>query len=160
MFLCMTNLCLVVQEEKLKRPLSDIESWRLARVRPNRKDDESEYYGKAGENLESYKKEFKKWNPDKGDPMSADSDKRAVVSIGPRSHGRSAVLDSVTTPSISYRRIRATNPRPSPHPRPSMSTAQAILAQRNSVSIFPLIFFLSTFIFRFVMYYELHHVIL
>lgn len=110
----------------MKRPLSDIESWRLARVRPNRKDDESEYYGKAGENLESYKKEFKKWNPDKGDPMSTDSDERVVVSIGPRSHGRSAVLDSVITPSISYRRIRATNPRPSP--RPSMSTAQAILA--------------------------------
>ncbi|XP_037433197.1 uncharacterized protein LOC119300284 [Triticum dicoccoides] len=64
--------------------------------------------------------------------MSADSDERAVVSIGPRSHGRSAVLDSVITPSISYRRIRATNPRPSPRPRPSMSTAQAILAQRNS----------------------------
>ena len=123
MFLCMTNLCLAVQEEKLKRPLSDIESWRLARVRPNRKDDESEYYGNVGENLESYKKEFKKWNPDKEDPMSADSDERAVVSIGPRSHGRSAVLDSVITPSISYRRIRATNPGPSPRPRPSMSTA-------------------------------------
>ena len=90
-------------------------------MRPNRKDDESEYYGKSRENLESYKKEFKKWNPDKGDPMSTDSDERVVVSIGPRSHGRSAVLDSVITPSISYRRIRATNPRPSPRPRPEVS---------------------------------------
>lgn len=124
-----------LQEEKLKRPLSDIESWRLARVRPNRKAGESEYYGHTGENLESYKEEFKKWNPDKPDPMSMDADERAVVSIGPKSHGRQPVLDSVITPSISYRRIRATNPRWSPRPCLSTSTAQSILAQRHSASL-------------------------
>lgn len=123
-----------LQEEKLKRPLSDIESWRLARVRPNRKDGESEYYGHTGENLASYTGEFQKWNPGTSDPMTADTDERAVVSIGPKSHGRQSVLDSVITPSVSYTRLRTTNPRPSPRPRrsPSTSTAQSILSQRHS----------------------------
>ena len=159
MLLCMTNLCLAVQEEKLKRPLSDIESWRLARVRPNPKAGESEYYGHTGENLTSYTKEFQKWNPGTSDPLSVDTDERAAVSIGPKSHGRHPILDSVITPSVSYRRIRASDPRPNQRPRPSASSTLSLVAQQNSVSIFPLIFFLSTFIFRIAMFYEFHHVI-
>ena len=41
MFLCIANFCLTLQEDKLKRPLSDIESWKLARERSDRKEGES-----------------------------------------------------------------------------------------------------------------------
>lgn len=145
----------------MKRSLSDIESWTLARVRPNRKAGESEYYGHTGENLMAYTQEFQKRNPETSDPMSEDTDERAAVGIGPRSHGRHKILDSVITPSVSYRQIRATDPRTSnrPCPRSSTSSALSLLAQQNSVSIFPLIFFHSTFIFRIPMFYEYHHVI-
>ena len=47
----MTNLCLVVQEEKLKRPLSDMEAWELAHVRSKDKDGKGKYYGKTEKNL-------------------------------------------------------------------------------------------------------------
>ena len=33
----MTNLCLVVQEEKLKRPLSDMQVWEIAHTRKDSK---------------------------------------------------------------------------------------------------------------------------
>ena len=51
MFLCMANFCLTLQEDKLKRPLSDMESWKLARERSRRKEGESQYYGKTEEHL-------------------------------------------------------------------------------------------------------------
>ena len=38
----------------MKRPLSDMESWKLARERSRRKEGESQYYGKTEEHLESY----------------------------------------------------------------------------------------------------------
>ena len=54
MFLCMANFCLTLQEDKLQRPLSDMESWKLARERSRRKEGESQYYGKTEEHLGSY----------------------------------------------------------------------------------------------------------
>ena len=42
----MTNLCLVVQEEKLKRPLSDMQAWEIAHTRKDPKPGEPKYYGK------------------------------------------------------------------------------------------------------------------
>ncbi|XP_037409757.1 reticuline oxidase-like [Triticum dicoccoides] len=48
-----------MKEDKLKRPLSDMELWKLARARSDRKECESEYYGKTEEHLETYK-EFEK----------------------------------------------------------------------------------------------------
>ena len=47
MFLCMANFCLTLQEDKLKRPLSDIESWKLAREQSDSKAGESQYYGRT-----------------------------------------------------------------------------------------------------------------
>lgn len=118
----------------MKLSLSDIESWTLARVRPNRKAGESEYYGHTGENLMAYTQEFLKWNPETSDPMSEDTDERAAVGIGPRSHGRHKILDSMITPSVSYRQIRAIDPRTSnrPCPRSSTSSSLSLLAQQNS----------------------------
>ena len=42
----MTNLCLVVQEEKLKRPLSHMQAWEIAHTRKDPKPGEPKYYGK------------------------------------------------------------------------------------------------------------------
>jgi hypothetical protein len=41
----MTNLCLVVQEEKLKRPLSHMEAWEIAHTHRKPKPSEAKYYG-------------------------------------------------------------------------------------------------------------------
>ena len=60
----MTNLCLVVREEKLKWPVSDIESWELAHVRSNHKDGEGKYYDKTEENPTTYMEEYKWLHPD------------------------------------------------------------------------------------------------
>ena len=54
MFLCMDNFYLTLQEDKLQRPLSDMESWKLARERSDRKEGESQYYGNTEKHLESY----------------------------------------------------------------------------------------------------------
>ena len=42
----MTNLCLVVQEEKLKRPLSHMQAWEIAHTPKDSKPAEPKYYGK------------------------------------------------------------------------------------------------------------------
>ena len=63
MFLCMANFCLTLQEDKLQRPLSNMESWKMARDRSDRKASESEYYGKTEEHLESYKEQFERLHP-------------------------------------------------------------------------------------------------
>jgi hypothetical protein len=100
----MTNLCLAVQEEKLKWPLSDMESWKLARVRSNRKDGEGEYYGKTEENLTAYTEEYQRLDPGSAfaDPIQSKTDETAVVGIQPMLHGCYPVLDGVITPSIYY----------------------------------------------------------
>ena len=49
----MANFCLTLQEDKLQRPLSNMESWKLARERSDRKEGESQYYGKTEEHLDS-----------------------------------------------------------------------------------------------------------
>ena len=64
MSLCMANFCLMLQEHKLKRPLSDIESWKLARERSHPKEGEGQYYGKTEEHLESYTQQFERLHPD------------------------------------------------------------------------------------------------
>jgi hypothetical protein len=155
----MTNLCLVVQEEKLKRPLLDMEAWELAYVRKS-KDGKGKYYGKTEKNLKAYTEEYLRLHPDTPEPLKEVTDDRAVVGIGPKSHDRQVVLDAVVTPSVSYTRLRATNPRPSPCPSTTSANSQSLLAQQHSVSIFPLIFLFSHFIFRIAMFYEFHHVIL
>ena len=42
----MTNLCLVVQEEKLKRPLSHMHAWEIAHTWKYSMPGEPKYYGK------------------------------------------------------------------------------------------------------------------
>ena len=98
-----------MQEEKLKRPLSDIESWGIGHLRKEPKDGKS-YYGKSEEHLNAYKVGYLRLHPDTPDPMKAPTDERVVVGLGPKLHGRQAVLDQVVTPSISFKRLRATNP--------------------------------------------------
>lgn len=151
----------MVQEEKLKRPLSDIEAWQIAHTRSKSKEGKGDYYGNSGENLKAYEEVYLKVNPGTPDPLKQATDERAVVGIGPKLHGRQAVLDAVCTPSISFTRLRATDPSLSQRTSTTMTSAQShsLLAERHSVSIFPLIF-IAHFIFRIEMFNEFHHVIL
>ncbi|XP_040241809.1 uncharacterized protein [Aegilops tauschii subsp. strangulata] len=112
MFLCMDNFCLTLQEDKLKKPLSDVESWKLARERSDLKDGESQYYGKTEEHLESYTQNYQKLHPDVpvSEVAQSQMDDTAVVAIQGKSHGRYPSFDGLITPSISYTRLRATNP--------------------------------------------------
>lgn len=142
----------------MKRPLSDIEAWKLARVRSKRKDGEGEYYGRTEENLTAYTESYQRFHPGSAvdEPIQSETDETAVVAIQPKKHGRYPVLDGVITPSVSYTRLRATNPSLSG----STARAQPSLAAQHAVSIFPLIFLFSHFIFRIAMFDEFHHVIL
>ena len=101
-----------MKEDKLKRPLSDIESWKLACERSDREDGENQYYGKTEEHLESYTQNYQKLHPDVPVPEVAQSqiDDTAVVAIQGKSHGRYLCFDGLITASISYTRLRATNP--------------------------------------------------
>lgn len=160
-FLCMTNLCLVVQEEKLKRPLSHMEAWEIAHTRRKPKAGEGQYYGKTAQKKKAYSEGYLRLHPDTPDPMKAALDDRVVVGMGPKAHGRQPVLDAVVTPSISYTQLRATDPSLSQRTRTTTTSAQShsLLAERHSVSIFPLIF-IAHFIFCIEMFNEFHHVIL
>lgn len=153
----MTNLCLVVQEEKLKRPLSDMQAWEIAHTRKDPKPGEHKYYGKktAG-NMQAYSEAYLKLHPDTPDPIAAPLDERAVVSMGPKEHGREAVLDAVITPSISYTQLRRIDPSLSQRTSQPVTSAQSLFQEQQSVSIFPLIF-IAHFIFRIYYFYEFHH---
>jgi hypothetical protein len=105
----MTNLCLVVQEEKLKQQLSHMEAWEIAHTRKEPKPGESKYYGKTAQKKKAYSDGYLRLHPGTPDPISADLDERVVVGMGPKEHGREAVLDAVITPSISYTQLRATD---------------------------------------------------
>jgi hypothetical protein len=146
----MTNLCLVVQEEKLKWPLSHMEAWEIAHTRKNPKPGEAKYYGKTTQKKKkAYSEGYQRLHPGTPDPISADLDERVVVGMGPKKHGREAVLDAVITPSISYTQLRATDPSLSQRTSTPMTSAQSQspFQERQSVSIFPLIF-IAHFIFR------------
>ena len=155
----MTNLCLVVQEEKLKRPLSHMEAWEIAHTRRKPKPSEAKYYGKTAEKKKAYSEGYLRLHPGTPDPISADLDERVVVGMGPKEHGREPVLDVVITPSISYTQLRATDPSLSQRMTMTSAHSHSLLAERHFVSIFPLIF-IAHFIFRIEMFYEFHHVIL
>ena len=142
----------MVQEEKLKRPLSDMKAWEIAHVRTKPKDGKGKYYGKSGEHLETCKELYLGYNPDTPGPIKEATDDRAVVGIGPKSHGRQAVLDVVVTPSISYTQLRVTNPSLSSHTSTTRAHSESLLAQQHSVRIFPLIFLFSHFIFHIEMF--------
>ena len=87
----MTNLCLVLQEEKLKRPLSHMQAWEIAHTRKDSKPGEPQYYGKhtAGRK-QAYSEAYLKLHPDTPDPIVLDLDERVVVGMGPKEHGREA----------------------------------------------------------------------
>ena len=143
MFLCMANFCLTLQEDKLKRPLSDMELWKLARAQSDRKECESEYYGKTEEHLETYK-EFEKLHlpgPDAPHVVQSQIDDTAVVAIQPKYHGRYPCFDGLITPSVSYTRLQATNPSP----LESTGRSQPPLARQHAASTSPLSSFSLTF---------------
>ena len=150
----MTNLCLVVQEEKLKRPLSDIEAWQIAHTRSKSKEGKGDYYGNSEKNLKDYEEVYLKVNPDTPDPMKAPTDDRVVVGLGPKLHGRKTVLDQVVTASISFTRLRATDPSLSQRTSTTSAQSHSLLAQQTSVSIFPPIFLFALVIFHIEMFYE------
>ena len=106
----MTNLCLLVQEKKLKRPLSHMEAWEIAHMRRRPKPGEAKYYGKTAEKKKDYSKAYLKLHPDTPDPIAVPLDDRVVVGMGPKAHGRQPVLDAVLTPSISFTQLRASDP--------------------------------------------------
>ena len=128
---------MVVQEEKLKRPLSDIEAWQIAHTRSKSKEGKDDYYGNSGENLKAYEEVYLKVNPGTPDPLKQATDERVVVGIGPKLHGRQVVLDAVCTPSISFTRLRATDPSLRQRTTTTTAQSQSLLAERHSVSIFP-----------------------
>uniref|UniRef100_N1R5T9 MORF/ORRM1/DAG-like MORF domain-containing protein n=1 Tax=Aegilops tauschii TaxID=37682 RepID=N1R5T9_AEGTA len=88
-------------KDKLKRPLSDIESWKLARERSDRKAGESQYYGKTEEPQESYTQQFQRLHPglDAPDVVQSQIDDTVVVAIQPKSHGRAFTFPA--KPSLS-----------------------------------------------------------
>ena len=137
-----------------------MEAWEIAHTRKKPKPGEAKYYGKTAEYKKAYSEGYLSLHPDIPDPIAADLDERVVVSMG-KKHGRSPFLDAVITPSISYTQLRATDPSLSQRTSMPMTSAQSqsLIAERNSVSIFPLIF-IAHFIFRIEMFYEFHHVIL
>ena len=145
----MTNLCLVVQEEKLKRPLSHMQAWEIAHTRKDPKPGEPKYYGKktAGRK-KAYSEAYLELHPDTPDPIAAPLDDMAVVRMGPKEHGREAVLDAVITPSISYTQLRRIDPSLSQRTSQPVTSAQSqsLFQEQQSVSIFPLIF-IAHFIF-------------
>ena len=143
----MTNLCLVVQEEKLKRPLSDMQAWEIAHTRRKPKPGEAKYYSKTAKYKKAYSEGYLRLHPGTPDPIAADLDDRAVVSMGPKEHGREAVLDAVITPTISYTQLRRIDPSLSQRTSQPVTSAQSLFQEQQSVSIFPLIF-IAHFIFR------------
>nr|BDI54539.1 transposon protein, putative, CACTA, En/Spm sub-class [Triticum aestivum] len=82
-----------MKEDKLQRPLSDMESWKLARERSDRKEGESQYYGNTEQYLESYTENYQKLHPDVPVLEVAQSqiDDTVVVAIQGKSHGRGPV---------------------------------------------------------------------
>ncbi|XP_040249872.2 uncharacterized protein [Aegilops tauschii subsp. strangulata] len=114
-FLCMTNLCLVVQEEKLKRPLSHMQAWEIAHTRKDPKPGEPKYYGKKTVGRKkAYSEGYLALHPDTPDPIAADLDERVVV------------LDVVITPSISYTQLRRIDPTLSQRTSTRMSSAPSL----------------------------------
>ena len=144
----MTNLCLVVQEEKLKRPLSHMQAWEIAHTRKDPKPGEPKYYGKktAGRK-KAYSEAYLKLHPDTPDPIAADLDERVVVGMGPKEHRREVVLDVVITPSISHTQLRRIDPSLTQCTSQPVTSTQSLFQEQQSVSIFPLIF-IAHFIFR------------
>ena len=141
MFLCMANFCLTLQEDKLKRPLSDIESWKLARERSHPKEGESQYYGKTEEHLGSYIHHYQELHPDVPVAEVAQSqiDDTAVVAIQGKKNGRYPCFDGLITPSISYTQLRASNPSQ----LESTGRSQTPLARQHAVSTSSLSFLSS-----------------
>ena len=66
----MTNLCLVVQEEKLKRSLSHMQAWKIAHTRKDPKPGEPKYYGKkTAHRKKAYSDGYLALHPDTPDPL-------------------------------------------------------------------------------------------
>ena len=133
MFLCMANFCLTLQEDKLKSPLSDMESWKMAHEQSDRKDGESQYYSNTEQHLESYTQNYQKLHPD---VAKSQIDDTAVVAIQGKKNGRYPCFDGLITPSISYTRLRASNPSQ----LESTGRSQTPLARQHAVSTSPLSF--------------------
>nr|XP_045087246.1 uncharacterized protein LOC123494851 [Aegilops tauschii subsp. strangulata] len=114
-------------EEKLKRPLSHMHAWEIAHTRKDPKPGEPKYYGKktAGRK-KAYSEGYLALHPDTPDPIAADLDERVVVGMGPKEHGREAVLDAVITPSISYTQLRRIDPTLSQRTSTRMSSAPSL----------------------------------
>ena len=115
-----------------------MESWKLARERSHRKEGESQYYGKTEEHLGSYIHHYQESHLDVpvAEVTQSQIDDTAVVAIQGKSHGRYPCFDGLITPSISYIRLRSTNPSQ----LESTGRSQTPLARQHAVSTSPLSF--------------------
>ncbi|KAM3406194.1 hypothetical protein ACQJBY_000319 [Aegilops geniculata] len=137
-------------EEKLKRPLSHMQAWEIAHTRKDPKPGEPKYYGKkTAHRKKACSDGYLALHPNTHDPIAADLDERVVVGMGPKEHGREAVLDAVITPTISYTQLRRIDPTLSQRTSTPMSSAPSLslFQEQQTVSIFPFIF-IAHFIFR------------
>ena len=104
-------------------------------------------YGKTEEHLESYTRHFQKLHPDVPVPEVAQYqiDDTAVVAIQGKKNGRYPCFNGLITPSISYTRLRASNPSQ----LESTGRSQTPLARQHAVSTSSLSFSIlhSQFIF-------------
>ena len=109
-----------------------MESWKLARERSHRKEGESQYYGKTEEHLGSYIHHYQELHPDVPVAEVAQSqiDDTAVVAIQGKKNGRYPCFDGLITPSISYTRLRSSNPSQ----LESTGRSQTPLARQHAVS--------------------------
>ena len=125
-----------------------MQAWEIAHTRKDSKPGEPKYYGKKTvQRKKAYSDGYLRLHPDTPDPIAADLDDRVVVGMGPKEHGREAILDDVITPTISYTQLRRIDPSLSQRTSQPVSSSQSLFQEQQSVSIFPLIF-IAHFIFR------------
>ncbi|KAM3189083.1 hypothetical protein ACQJBY_067803 [Aegilops geniculata] len=110
-----------------------MQAWEIAHTRKDSKPGEPQYYGKhtAGKK-QAYSEAYLKLHPDTPDPIAAPLDDRAVVSMGPKEHGREAVLDAVITPSISYTQLRRIDPSLTQRTSQPVTSTQSLFQEQQS----------------------------
>ena len=122
----------------MKRPLSDMQAWELAHMWKDPKPGEPKYYGKktAGRK-KAYSEAYLKLHPGTPDPIAAALDDRVVVSMGPKEHGREAVLDAVITPTISYTELQRIDPSLSQRTSQPVTSTQSLFSGATICKYFP-----------------------
>ncbi|XP_048538187.1 uncharacterized protein LOC125516989 [Triticum urartu] len=110
-----------------------MQAWEIAHTRKDPKPGEPKYYGKKNAGRKkAYSEAYLKLHPDTPDPIAAPLDDMAVVRMGPKEHGREAVLDAVITPSISYTQLRRIDPSLSQRTSQPVTSTQSLFQEQQS----------------------------